>query len=63
MPNKRHKLLNGRKKGFLLRSGFSWLLVIRKEDDQKFREIKGFVNILNGLVDSIKTLKYNKLVK
>lgn len=39
-------------------------LVVRNEGDEKLREMKGFVDTMNGLIDnSFKPMRYNKRLK
>ena len=50
MPNKDAQIAKWQKEGVIIAERVE--LVVRKEEEKKLREMKGFVDTLNGLVDS-----------
>ena len=54
MPNKDAQIAKWQEEGVIIAERVE--LVVRKEEDEKLREMKGFVNTMNGLLDgSFKT--------
>ena len=50
MPNKDSQIAKWQEEGVIIAERVE--LVVRKEEDEKLREMKGFVDTMNGLIDS-----------